>query len=848
MQDPENDIEGLFARAVELGEEGRADVVAQIRETHPELAEELERLLRAHDANPAFLERGIDEAVQALLPDERSPGGRIGPYQVVRELGSGGMGVVCLARRVDGGFEQYVAIKFARWGLSPEHLKRLASEREILARLKHPGIAPLYGGGVTDGRPYLVMEYIDGDPITNFCAARGLGLEARLDLIMDVCDAVQFAHQNLVIHRDLKPSNILVDGDHRVRLLDFGIAKLLAPDPGSENPATVTGTALTPAYSAPEQLRREAVTTATDVFSLGVLAYELLTGQRPFDLHGLSPAEIERMICETEPVPPSAASAGPFVAEIDEDLDTVIMKALRKEPKDRYESARALADDIKRYLRGMPVVARAPSRRYRLAKFARRNKVPVASGVIVGLALVAAVGVTSWQARVASQRAVDAARERDNAQAAAARAESINRFLQGVLATANPSWYVASDSSGPDVTVLAALEEAARRMDEELADDPGVRSDIHHTLGDTYRALLRHDLMVEHFEASLALRREAFAPPHPKIAEALYYLSAARSRGGRLAEALPLLEEAVAMQRERDEGNNLPFMVQGLALSYLSMGRIASSLPLLDEAAVLMAQRFGPEHRYYPSVSSSQAYASLAYSEAGDAEAARAWADSALAHSVDIPSVSEMPTMVSGIADLLAGDPGGVSVLEAIVARDPKFAAGQRALAEYVYVPRGELALAIEAFDRALDALPSDNSSPPSYRLRHLEYAAGRAYVLALSGDIEAASSEVERISAGIEEDLDAASRPYWWSLTRLLQGTRGRIHLDRGRFGSAEAMMLANLHELDERGIGGMWLHSALNDLVVLYTAIGDVETRAQYLDRLHSFELFTGGAHRVQ
>jgi len=839
VQDDRARLKDLFQEALELNDSERASFVARLLRTDPVLGGDLASLLKAHFANPSFLEHGIHETVQTLLPDGTTPGGRIGPYQIVRELGRGGMGIVYLARRVDGGFEQYVAIKFVRWEVSPEHLRRRADEREILARLQHPGIAPLYGGGVADGRPYLVMEFVDGDTITDFCSDNALSVEARLDLLMEVCDAVQFAHQNLVIHRDLKPSNILVSADGRVKLLDFGIAKLLEreSDAGADSSGdTETRTALTPAYSSPEQLQRLPVTTATDVFSLGIVAYEVLTGVRPFDVAGLSPAQVERLICDTDPVPPSAAAAAAGRSDwIDGDLDNVILKALRKEPRERYESARAFADDMKRYLRGLPVTAQTPTRRYRVQKFLRRNRVPVASGVVALTALLSAVGVASWQARVASVRANETALERDNARAATERAETINQFLQGVLATANPSWYIDSNTKGPDVTVLEALEEAARRMDEELADDPEVRGDIHHTLGDTYRALLNHDGMVRHFEASLDLRRQAFEAPHPKIAEALYYVSAARGRSGEWGKSHSLLREAIAMQRLKDEGNNLPFMLHSMQASEYFTGRPAELLPTLLEAKTLFVDRFGPEHRYYRAVVPSLVLLAQAYLDLGDVDAARAWVDSARVYTGGPGSVAAGPVPMA--LGLVRAFQGSFDEAEALLAGVPAWPA-PLTLATVVYTPQRRWAAARSVLVASIDEnLGQEPERPPSSRQSVLRLHAGLAYVDALAGetaraarDAQATLDEMDRIF--VEGDL-----PFFWGTRRRATAAIGRSHLAENRADEAEALFLANLEAVQSRGNLGLAWYEANADLAALYDATGDVESRDRHRAVLRGF-----------
>ena len=374
---------------------------------------------------------GVPAAVDAV---------RIGPYRVVRELGRGGMGTVYLARRSDAAFEKQVAVKVLKRGMDTDAIvRRFRNERQILANLDHPFIAALFDGGTTAaGLPFFAMEYVEGQPIDEYCEAQRLDTTARLEMFRKICSAVQYAHQNLIIHRDIKPANVLVTADGTPKLLDFGIAKLVDPERGPDTLAlTAEGSPLmTPEYASPEQVRGEAVTTATDVYSLGVLLYELLTGRRPYELTSRTPAEIARVICNSVPERPStavtgtgsarttASDAAPGLDAVNEphgtgsgrkhhtdpqrlrkrlagDLDTIVLKALSKEPARRYVSVDQFSEDIRRHLDGLPVVARKDTIGYRAAKFVQRNRAGVAAGAVVSIALVAGIVATSWQARAA---------------------------------------------------------------------------------------------------------------------------------------------------------------------------------------------------------------------------------------------------------------------------------------------------------------------------------------------------------------------------------------------------------------------------------------------------------------
>jgi serine/threonine protein kinase/tetratricopeptide (TPR) repeat protein len=372
-------------------------------------------------------------------PSDLSHGGRLGPYRLIREIGQGGMGTVYLGVRDDDAFQKRVAIKVLKRGMDTESIvRRFRHERQILASLEHPFIASLLDGGSTpDGRPYFAMEYVEGQPIVAYCDRKGLDTAARLGLFRDVCSAVQYAHQNLIVHRDIKPANVLVMAEGTPKLLDFGIAKLLNPELAGQTLApTAPGLQLmTPEYASPEQVRGEPVTTASDVYSLGVLLYELLAGRLPYRLTSRAPADIVRIVCEAEPVPPSTAitSLDPHPAgdalpagdarhdsepasrtnrrltvDVDRlrrqlagDLDTIVLKALSKEPPRRYASVDQFSEDVRRHLEGLPVIARKDTWGYRATKFVRRNRVVVAAVAATFAALVAGVVGTTWQARAA---------------------------------------------------------------------------------------------------------------------------------------------------------------------------------------------------------------------------------------------------------------------------------------------------------------------------------------------------------------------------------------------------------------------------------------------------------------
>jgi non-specific serine/threonine protein kinase/serine/threonine-protein kinase len=422
-------VKHALDEAIALGLANRAPFLDRIGADDPELRSEVETLLNHHQqANSEFLK--CPPIVRGSATQTSSPsriGSRVGVYELLEEIGQGGMGSVYRAARADGQYEKQVAVKLVRSGHDTNSvLERFRHERQILASLDHPNIARLLDGGTTeDGTPYLVMELIEGIPIDEYCNRHSLAVNQRLDIFRQVCSAVQYAHQRLVIHRDIKPGNILVTSAGVPKLLDFGIAKIL--DPGGATEATMLHP-LTPEYASPEQIRGESITTATDVYSLGVVLYRLLTGQSPYRINSQSPAELARAITETDPQRPSTAVGRNLSAEeakelsgrevsvaklrrqLSGDLDNIALMALRKEPQRRYSSAEQLGDDVRRHLEGLPVMARKGSWSYRAEKFIGRNKVAVSAAVLVTLAILGGVIATVHQARIAQANAMRAER------------------------------------------------------------------------------------------------------------------------------------------------------------------------------------------------------------------------------------------------------------------------------------------------------------------------------------------------------------------------------------------------------------------------------------------------------
>jgi tetratricopeptide (TPR) repeat protein len=415
-------VKALFGEAVALGPGERARHLRAACGDDAALRDEVESLLAAHDGDPEYLEAGIG-ALVPLGDAEAEPslaGRRLGPYRLVRQIGRGGMGAVYLAERDDDEFRQRVAVKVVRDVSRAQLQRRFRRERQILAGLEHPSIARLLDGGTSDdGIPYVVMEYVDGEPIDRYCTRRGLGLRERLALFRTVCGAVQYAHQRLVVHRDIKPANILVTADGAVKLLDFGIATLMhsvdaAATPRDGSPTTLH--ALTPEYASPEQIANGAVTTLSDVYSLGVLLYVLTTDRHPFREDASLALAVARLVMESEPPRPSEHAVA-WRRELRGDIDTIVLTAMRRDPARRYASAERLSDDVRRHLGGLPLSARPDTLGYRATTFVRRHRAAVAASTLAVLAFAGAGASALWQARTAraerarAERRVDEVRE-----------------------------------------------------------------------------------------------------------------------------------------------------------------------------------------------------------------------------------------------------------------------------------------------------------------------------------------------------------------------------------------------------------------------------------------------------
>ncbi|MEM0961040.1 MAG: serine/threonine-protein kinase [Bacteroidota bacterium] len=524
------------------------------------------------EADGFLSEAAADRAVHLLTeggPDVA--GERVGPWEVIELLGEGGMGAVYRARRADGAYDQNVALKMIGRGLAPPTLlDRFRLERQILAGLRHPNVSRLLDGGLSDaGQPYFAMELVEGEPITDYVERRQLDTEARVRLFRQVTDAVAYAHRRLVVHRDLKPSNVLVaedaKGRPRATLLDFGIAKLLDDDGELQ---TRTGGALTPEYAAPEQISGGEITTATDVYALGVLLYELLSGRRPHETAGLSPTATEQAL-QTLPPPPTAAS-GQRVS----DLDAVVLKALAPEADRRYPSADAFGDDLDSFLGGLPVQAKAPTAVYRIQTFVRRHPAGVAMAAALALLLVGFSVVTATQAR----RLAD---ERDRAETEARKSEEVATFLGNLFDVSNPLSPQAV--RGDTLTARTILARGADRIETDLADDPAVQVEMMERIGLVYTNLGLYDEAEALLDTALTRSQGAFGDESPEASQILLSLGQHWHERGEYEQSAALYRQSLDIRQLALGGDH-----ESTAETQHYLGVTLKDLGELDESEALL--------------------------------------------------------------------------------------------------------------------------------------------------------------------------------------------------------------------------------------------------------------------
>lgn len=808
-------LSGLLDELFELAPEACAARLAEIERDDARLAAELRRLLAA-DERSGVLEGGVARAAPTALseligsapgePPQAQAGKRVGHYRLIERIGTGGMGEVWLGKRVDD-FEQQVAVKLIRPLFDgPQLRERFARERRILARLDHPGIARLLDGGVVDdGTPWYAMEFVQGVDIVRYANQHALDVRARVALLLQACDALAYAQAQLVVHRDIKPSNILVDDSGRLRLLDFGIARLL-DDSGAE---ALTGTGVrvfSPAYAAPEQIRGEPVGTAADVFALGAVLYELIVGTPPHPERSAAPDRLMAGLAgESAPHPARAlremsrgaqgARTTTSARSISADLDTVVATALQPEAARRYAGAAQLADDLRRWLDGRPIAARPDTASYRMKRFVARHRFAVGSASAVLLALIAGLGAALWQARVAHDHAVRAEQQTGLARMQAERTRKVKEFMVSVFHSADP---MRRDVDAPQ-TIDAAFDAALQRARTELGEDPVLQADVLDDFGEIRTNQGRFDDARPLFEQALAVAEKAYGVDHPIVAETLGNLAVLSFLTGRMDEASRHIERAVAIL-ERDDGGDpfaLPVALTNLtavqrhrgelnamrrtnaralrlyrerapgdarmipilsnaALLAAEAGRHDEALPLFDEVIALIEREHGPESPTLWSVLSSMA--KLEH-QRGNPDSERAHTERALALA-RANFTGDHPWTANSLADLglqrvrmgEAGE-GEAQLRESIAMFDRLSSADVVPPLRYLalaLIARDDLEGAAASLDRALAVC--DQFEVMASRSCVMARAS-RAALLARAGQGEAALREVDAAAGALPND-----------------------------------------------------------------------------------------------
>ena len=627
----ENDwknVKEIFLEATERPFDERATFIAEKCGEDTELLNEVQSLLASHDSDTQFIEKPAVDLSSVLSNGATNGAGKtLGNYKIGREIGRGGMGAVFLAERDDGEFQQQVAIKVLGHALPDSEIVRyFKREREILASLNHPLIARLLDGGLTpEGLPYFVMEYVEGVSVLEFATRENLSINERLHLFTQICEAVGFAHRNFIVHRDIKPNNILVTNDGTPKLLDFGLAKMINPNIAKTDvlqPDTAF-LAMTPAYASPEQMRGQPITTASDIYSLGIVLFELLTNERPYQFDTDNLAEIVRVVCETEPTRPSSRLSPKSKVQspksekqglnpkskiqnpklLQGDIDNIVLMALRKEPLRRYQTAEQFAEDIKRHLNSLPVVARQNTFKYRASKFVKRNTIGVLAATLIFLSLIGGIAATLWQSRQTQK-------EKE-------KAESINVFLGRLLRYSNPI-YKSLQKGGQEATINDVLDEAADRLRQgEFDNQPEVKAELLHTVAQSYSGQGKLALAAELLQEYVDLTDKIYDENHPKRIESLSVLATLTFSKGKMNESEKLYRQVLPRLRDEQTKGNIKaeVLADGLNIfAYLrrTQGDSHEAETLFRESLALNPQMPADEANYINGTTQSVLASTLA--------------------------------------------------------------------------------------------------------------------------------------------------------------------------------------------------------------------------------------------
>lgn len=711
-------------------------------------------------------------------------GRELGPYRLLERIGSGGMGTVFLAERADGEVRQHLAIKLLKRGVDTDEIvRRFQMERQILADLSHPYIPQLLDvGSAADGRPFFALEYVEGERIDTWCDAQKLDTHQRVRLMVRVCEAVHFAHQNLVVHRDLKPANILVTADGTPKLLDFGVAKLLASE--SQFTTRPGAAPLSLPYASPEQLTGASMTTAVDVYALGMVLYELLTGRRAYEIDTSHPELAMRQVLEEKPVRPSFAVTLPAEArpgrkrrmpeEVSQvrdgdprrlarrlrgDLDNIVLKALAKDPERRYSSAEQLGEDLHRYLAGMPVRARPDTFYYRAGKFLQRHPAGVSATLLaILLVLGFAVGMAHERNRAEHERQ-RAEHERDVAQQERNRAGWVTEFLMRLPEFADPN-----REPGQALTLREALDAGTRRLDREFKGEPEVRAALLDGLGTSYRHLAAYEEARLRLEEALASRRRLYGDDHVLVAVTMYNLASLEDDLGNETEAESLMRRALAIQRRGfSEGHrDLARGLNNLAAFLTAQGKVEEAESLARESLTMTEDLFGAQHKDVLYPLSTLANVLRRQGKLSEAETAfRRCVE--LRRALEGPVSSELSKVLNGLAGTLAD--------------------------------QGQLKKARPHFEEALEIrrklYPGDHPN-----LVTILNNVGRHYLL-----LAEPSAAVELLDEAFE--MQGRLQPGWSWRSAMLGRSLAWAQLDLGRTNACGELARSALNVIEEHGAG---------------------------------------------
>ncbi len=875
-------VREVFGGALERDAGDREGYLKHACDGDTELRSEVESLLEAHLEGRDFLAAppavtGDDATGDAAAGgDDPLLGRRLGAYRIERRIGRGGMGAVYSAARADSTFDKRVAIKLLKREMdSAEVVRRFHAERQILAGLEHPNIARLLDGGSSDdGRPYLVMEHVEGLPIDQYCDRHQLGITERLELFGKVCAAVQFAHRNLVVHRDLKPSNILVTAAGEPKLLDFGIAKILDPELLSRAPAQ-TETVLrlmTPNYASPEQILGTPVTTASDVYALGVLLYLLLTERHPLELENRSAADALWAIRHQDPEPPSDVVGRRRRRRLAGDLDNIVLMALRKEPERRYVSVDQLAEDLRRHLTGRPILAATDSFRYRCGKFVRRHRL----GVLSAVAFI--VAVLGFAVLMAIQRA-EIARERDllDTQRQATeterlRAERVTSFLLGLFEASDP---FLSKADARKISARELLDRGAGRL-ATLDAEPEARAELSHAIGVIYRRmglsdkarpLLDYALETrrtlpasdpakladsldqqglslreagdyaaagETFRQSLALRRSRLGAGHPAVADSLGHLAALAESVGDFSAAERLQREALALYRQRlgDDDATVANGLRQLAVILQSQGDHDGAEDLFLEALAIQLRVFDDQHPQVARTRYSLAELVLRRGDYARAEVLYRQALATMRRRLGDEHI-EVAFGIHSLAVVLAGqgdqEAAELLYLEALAllerlrgAEHPDLAATLHGLGR-VHLARREFRGAERRYRQALEIRRKALGEGSPYLVISLT---GLGRVALEKGDYAAAEGWLNQA-----RDIGRRAFPGGHWRIDVADSLLGDCRLRTGRYGDAEPLLLESYRGLrSRRGERSITTLRALDLVIDLYERWGKPEEAAKY------------------